>query len=222
MGRDPRAAGGGARPRCGSLRCPLRGYIVAGIDARVTDRAIDVSIRGENGAPVGPGVTTGREVLFTAVYTGGARADGLPALHRLRPDLRRRRARRDRGPQADRVRPGKPLDRRVVERGSSPGAPCASSAGVPRGRGCSAPDASFGFRVQQEPGASLLNAVRVRRVVAGRTVTAVAHRRRLRPAAAPGAPPGPRALHAGTRELRGAVAPPRALLVPLARSGTGS
>ena len=54
------------------LRCPLRGYIVAGVDARVSDRAIDVSIRGENGAPVSPGVTTGRAVVFTAVYTGGA------------------------------------------------------------------------------------------------------------------------------------------------------
>ena len=79
------------------MRCPLRGYIVAGIDARVSDRAIDVSIRGENGAPVSPGVTTGREVVFTAVYTGGApRADVVPAVHRLHPDLggRRRAARR--------------------------------------------------------------------------------------------------------------------------------
>ena len=44
LGRDPRAA---ARRRvdrrAGRLRCPLRGYIVAGIDARVSDRAIDVS-----------------------------------------------------------------------------------------------------------------------------------------------------------------------------------
>ena len=69
----PAPAGGGVPTVSWEMRCPLRGYIVAGIDARVSDRAIDVSIRGENGAPVSPGVTTGRAVLFTAVYTGPAR-----------------------------------------------------------------------------------------------------------------------------------------------------
>ena len=54
------------------MRCPLRNYIVAGIDARVSDRAIDVSIRGENGAPVVAWRDDRRDVLFTAVYTGGA------------------------------------------------------------------------------------------------------------------------------------------------------
>ncbi len=69
----PAPSGGGVPSVTWQMRCPLRGYIVAGIDARVSDRSIDVSIRGENGAPVSPGVTTGREVLFTAVYTGGGR-----------------------------------------------------------------------------------------------------------------------------------------------------
>ena len=62
----PTAARGAASTVMWEMRCPLRGYIVAGIDARVSDRAIDISIRGENGAPVSPGVTTGRAVVFTA------------------------------------------------------------------------------------------------------------------------------------------------------------
>ena len=72
LGRDPRGGARRASTVVWELRCPLRGYIVAGVDARVSDRAIDVSIRGENGAPVSPGVTTGAAVVFTAVYTGGA------------------------------------------------------------------------------------------------------------------------------------------------------
>jgi hypothetical protein len=55
------------------LRCPLEGYIVGGTDARVSDPAIDVSIRGATGSPISPGVTTTERVFFTAEYTGVAR-----------------------------------------------------------------------------------------------------------------------------------------------------
>lgn len=48
------------------LACPLRGYIVAGTDARVASNDVDVSFRGETGSPVGPGVTTRRSVVFQA------------------------------------------------------------------------------------------------------------------------------------------------------------
>lgn len=54
------------------LACPLPGYIVAGIDARVATRDVDVSFRGEIGSPVGPGVTTRRSIVFQAVPTGRA------------------------------------------------------------------------------------------------------------------------------------------------------
>jgi hypothetical protein len=167
--------GGGSGTAVWQLRCPLRGYIVAGIDARVTDRAIDVSIRGENGAPVGPGVTTGAEVLFTAVYTGGG-----PKRTAFRPYIGciptsgggARGETAVRRPTA--FVPAKPLDRRVVERGLVAGGTVRVVSRCPAGTRLLGSDASFGFRVQQEPGASLLNAVRLRRVVAGRTVTAVA------------------------------------------------
>ena len=55
------------------LACPRRGYIVAGTDVRLSDRAIDVGIRGETGSPVGPGTTTKEAVLFSGLYTGGVR-----------------------------------------------------------------------------------------------------------------------------------------------------
>lgn len=49
-----------------ALTCPLPGYVVAGTDARVATRDVDVSFRGESGSPVGPGVTTRRSVVFHA------------------------------------------------------------------------------------------------------------------------------------------------------------
>lgn len=55
------------------LRCPLPGYVVAGVDARLADAEIDVSFRGETGAPVGPGVTTRGAMLFTAFSTSARR-----------------------------------------------------------------------------------------------------------------------------------------------------
>ena len=51
------------------LTCPIVGYVVAGIDARVAAKDVDVSFRGEAGSPVAPGVTTRRSVVFHAVRT---------------------------------------------------------------------------------------------------------------------------------------------------------
>lgn len=171
----PAPQGGGSATAVWQLKCPLRGYIVAGIDARVGDRTIDVSIRGENGAPVGPGVTTGAEVLFTAVYTGGA-----PKRTAFRPYIGciPTSGGGARGETAVRrlaaFAPARPLDRRVVERGLAPGGTVRVVSRCPAGTRLLGSDASFGFRLPSEPSASLLDAVRVRRTVAGRTVTAVA------------------------------------------------
>jgi hypothetical protein len=51
------------------LSCP-RGFIVGGLDAELSDRAIDVAFLGNLGSPVGPGVTTSRSALFAATYVG--------------------------------------------------------------------------------------------------------------------------------------------------------
>lgn len=53
------------------LSCP-RGFIAAGLDAELSDRAIDLDFSGLLGSPVGPGTTTSRSILFRGVYTGAS------------------------------------------------------------------------------------------------------------------------------------------------------
>ena len=68
----PSRARGSSCPSGGvdyELACPIVGYIVAGTDARVAAKDVDVSFRGEAGSPVAPGVTTHRSVVFHAVRT---------------------------------------------------------------------------------------------------------------------------------------------------------
>jgi hypothetical protein len=54
------------------LSCPP-GSIVGGLDAIVSDRALDVTFVGALGSPVNPGITTGRSALFVATYVGARR-----------------------------------------------------------------------------------------------------------------------------------------------------
>lgn len=51
------------------LSCP-RGFVVGGLDAELTDRAIEVEFGGRLASPVSPGATTSRSALFQATYTG--------------------------------------------------------------------------------------------------------------------------------------------------------
>jgi hypothetical protein len=53
------------------LSCP-RGFLAGGLDAELSDRAIDLDFFGLLGSPVGPGTTTSRAVLFRGVYTGSS------------------------------------------------------------------------------------------------------------------------------------------------------
>jgi hypothetical protein len=60
------------RPRVDfQLSCP-RGYAIGGLDAELSDRAIDIGFVGRLGSPVGPGVTTLRSALFGAAYVGAS------------------------------------------------------------------------------------------------------------------------------------------------------
>jgi hypothetical protein len=52
------------------LTCP-RGHIVAGLDARLSVRNIDVQFLGKLGSPVNPGVSTTRSAVFRGTYVGG-------------------------------------------------------------------------------------------------------------------------------------------------------
>jgi hypothetical protein len=51
------------------ITCPRR-FIVGGMDAELSDPAIDLAFLGSSGAPVSPGVTTSRTVVFVASYVG--------------------------------------------------------------------------------------------------------------------------------------------------------
>lgn len=170
----PAPSGDGVPSVTWEMRCPLRGYIVAGIDARVSDRAVDVSIRGENGAPVSPGVTTGRAVLFTAVYTGGAgKATSFRPFIGCVPTS----GGGGRGQTSVRYTtafaPGKPLDRRVLERRLVSGASVRVTGRCPAGTRLLGTQSAYAFRIEEQPGTTLLNAVRIRRTTAGQAVTAV-------------------------------------------------
>ena len=61
-----------SRPRVDfQLSCP-RGFVIGGLDAELSDRAIDVDFLGKLGSPVNPGVTTANSAVFRATYTGNA------------------------------------------------------------------------------------------------------------------------------------------------------
>jgi hypothetical protein len=63
------------------LSCP-RGFVVGGLDAELSDRAIDLDFFGLLGSPVGPGTTTSRSVVFRGTYTGSS-----PRTPTFRPHL---------------------------------------------------------------------------------------------------------------------------------------
>jgi hypothetical protein len=169
----PAAEGGGPAVAVWELRCPIKGYIVAGVDARVSDRAIDVSFRGENGAPVSPGVTTGREVLFTAVYTGTGRqtTSFQPFVGCIPPSGGGGRALTGTALRAAYV-PSQPIERRVARKRLVSGSTVRVVQSCPAGARLLGAQHAYAFRVGAQPGTSLLDAVNVRQTIAGRTVVA--------------------------------------------------
>lgn len=169
----PPSEGGGPAVAVWELRCPLKGYIVAGIDARVSDRSIDVSFRGENGAPVSPGVTTGREVLFTAVYTGTGRqtTSFQPFVGCIPSSGGGGRALTGTALRAAYV-PAKPIERRVARKRLVSGSTTRVVQSCPAGTRLLGAQHAYAFRVGAQPGTSLLDAVNVRQTVAGRSVVA--------------------------------------------------
>jgi hypothetical protein len=55
------------------LTCP-KNYIVAGLDAELSDRGIDIGFVGAMGAPVNPGITTKRDAVFLGQLVRGRSA----------------------------------------------------------------------------------------------------------------------------------------------------
>lgn len=94
------------------LSCPAR-FVVAGLDAELSMRGIDVGFVGSMGAPVNPGITTQRAAVFLGRVVRGSSAGAT-----FRPHIGCVPAAGggQRAPTAyDAFAPGRPVDRRVHE-----------------------------------------------------------------------------------------------------------
>ncbi len=149
------------------LSCP-RGYSVAGLDAELSDHAIDIGFRGKVGSPVGPGVTTGRAAVFDALYVGAsARAPSfrphlgcIPSAGSGSGPVPYRRV------SAAAFPPGEPTVRRARTAPLRPGVVTAVAAcGV--GERLISGWHAVGFYTSTAPNAALLQSVRAVRVVRG-------------------------------------------------------
>jgi hypothetical protein len=148
------------------LSCP-KNYVVAGLDAELTSRGIDVGFVGALGSPVNPGITTQRDAVFL-----GRVVRGSPVGATFRPHIGCVPAQGGggRAPTVhDALAPGKPVDRRVVE----VAAPHNRSvrAHCPRGERLSDATYAVGFYGPTPPSAATARAVHVARVVKNGTVT---------------------------------------------------
>jgi hypothetical protein len=149
------------------LSCP-RGYIVGGVDAEVSHRAIDVSFLGRMGSPVNPGITTSRSAVFVGTFAG--RSASSPT---FRPHIGCMPASGggSRIPtSAGAFQPGDPLVRHVRTVRVRPGsttvvARCAAREHLVRG------GYAFGFFTRRPPSASLVGDVAGEQAVSERGVT---------------------------------------------------
>ncbi len=157
------------RPRVDfQLSCP-RGYVIAGLDAELSDRAIDIDFLGKLGSPVNPGVTTATAALFRATYTGN-----VPKGPSFRPHLGCLPASGGgsgpvpyRRPTA--FAPGEPTIRRVRSVRLRPGIVQAAMACGTSERLISAWHA-VAFYTQSAPAPALIQSVSATRTVQGRRV----------------------------------------------------
>jgi len=147
------------------LMCP-RGYVAAGLDAELSDRAIDIGFLGLVGAPVTPGVATARAVVFYASYVGGtARAPTFRPHAGCMP-----------GGGGGRIptafKPGRPTVRRVTQNDIPPGQSAAARSCLGRETLVGASHA-FGFLMRNTPSSSLVASIRGAQRVRGRRVSVV-------------------------------------------------
>jgi len=154
------------------LSCP-RGFVVAGLDAELSDRAIDVSFYGKLGSPVNPGVSTSRAAVFVASYVGST-----PRAVTFRPHVGCIRAAGGGGgpvpyrlPQA--FPPGQPTVRRARTVLLRPGGAVRVVRACARGERLVGGWHAIGFGTRTAPAAVLISAVRSTRSVAGNRVSVV-------------------------------------------------
>jgi len=154
------------RPRVEyQVSCP-RGYVAGGLDAELSERAIDVGFLGRVGAPVNPGISTGRAVVFYASYVGAtARAPSFRPHVGCMPASGGGRL-----PTARKAfKPGQPAIRRVGQVRVRPGSRVVAKSCLARETLVGASHA-FGFFMRTPPDASLVASVSGRQRVSSRRV----------------------------------------------------
>jgi hypothetical protein len=144
------------------LACPRR-YVVGGLDAELSDPAIDISFLGKIGAPVAPGVTTSRKAVFVARFVGSTRRTVT-----FRPHLGCVPSNGAGGgiPTAVVIRPGQPAVRRVKTLRVVPGRTWAVAAGCASAERLVAGSHAVGFYTAKPPAARLVAAVSTRQSLA--------------------------------------------------------
>ncbi len=161
------------------LKCPVG--VVGGLDARLSDRAIDVRFFGALGSPVNPGITTSDEAVFVATYTGRARR-----VTSFRPFIGCIPAsgggRTPTGASSGAAfRPGKPAVLRVRTLRLVPGRLGRTTLRCAAGERLVSSSHAVGLYTQGEPRESELGLVRVIRVVRGGRILVSASRQDLPP-----------------------------------------
>ena len=172
----PASADGGLVAVDWELRCPLRGYVVGGTDARVTSSRVEVSIRGEKGSPVSPGVTTRRALTFTARRAAGEIAAFLPAIGCLPSDGGGGRSQTAVRRSQPVLQPGTALQRRVAIARIPAGARRIVVASCPKGTRRVAASHAVGFVTTDPPVAAVLGSVRTTAGTTATTARVVAER----------------------------------------------
>lgn len=150
------------------LTCP-RGFIVGGVDARLSDRAIDVTFIAKLGSPINPGITTSRSVVFVGRYVGATA--GSPSFRPFIGCMPVSGGGRIPTAVSAVVKPGDPTIRRVTAARVRPGTKTVASS-CRRNELLVDATHAFGFRTPQPPTASVVGTVSGTRAVRGQRVLA--------------------------------------------------
>jgi hypothetical protein len=152
------------------LDCPRR-FVVGGLDAELSDPAIDLGFVGGLGSPVNPGITTTGSVVFLGRFVGrGSGASFRPHIGCIPSSGSGQRT-----PTAYHAfKPGRPTVRVVQELTVSPGTRRVNVSCGPGRRLIRATNAA-GFYTFTPPTRALIADIRVRQVVHGGRVLVTAH-----------------------------------------------
>ena len=152
------------------LDCPKR-FIVGGLDAELSARAIDIGFAGGLGSPVNPGITTSGSAVFLGRFVGrGAGGSFRPHIGCIPASGGGQRT-----PTAVRVfKPGHPTERVVKELPVSPGLRRLTASCGP-GRRLVRATHAVGFYTFAPPSAALVADLQVRQVVRAGLVRVTAH-----------------------------------------------